>query len=284
MHPGRFSLRWLLVGIVAALWLSACGGGSSGSNTSAVASSSGSQASALSRPVSQSDYSIATLIYTDTQRTPVGFFTENAPIFSGYVATSHLKNTDLNADPSTQYELCSDDFNQALQWSETANTNSGDGASLVGTDSTDRYFEFDRVRSGTPQGYLRARIYKCDYIDRSDVDLRLAQGMAGVLNTRPLDSNSLQAFVEYAWQFTRYNNFGNVVLSSIGTSNSLSLTHSLIIANLNAGNDANVCDTIDVVEWKHSLDMSSGALTLTVTPLWSFRAKQTLDAIALCTE
>jgi len=266
--------------------LSACGGGGDASTSSSAATIATAQAvgqsSSAERPVSQSDSTIAALLYSDSQRTPAGFNIEVAPVFAGYVATAHLKNSDLSAGATTQYEVCSDDFNQALQWSETANSTSGVNANLVGNDATERYFEFDRVRAGTPQGYLRSRIYKCAYLDRSTVDLHLAQGAAGVVNVRPLDAGALQGLSEYLWQFTGYNNFGNVVLNSTGASNSVGLTHSLIIATLATASSVNACDTINVLEWKHSVNQGSGALTLSVTQLWSFHAQQSNGAVSVC--
>jgi hypothetical protein len=286
VYPGRFPVCWRLLAVNLAMWLSACSGGGDAVTSSSAAAVATAQAagqvSSAERPVSQSDSTIAALLYSDTQRIPAGFNTETVPVFSGYVATAHLKNSDLNANANTQYELCSDDFNQALQWSETANSTSGVNANLVGNDATARYFEFDRVRAGTPQGYLRTRVYKCAYVDRSSVDLHMTQGAAGVVNVRPLDTSALQGLSEYLWQFTAYNNFGNVVLNSSGASNSVGLTHSLIIATLTAATSANACDTINVLEWKHSVNQSSGALTLSVTQLWSFHAQQSNGAVSVC--
>lgn len=273
----------LCVSIGMLMLLGACGGGGGGDNASGPNASGASAAqvsSSASRPVAQSDAEIAALIYSDTQRTPTGFYSESAPAFNGYVSTSHLKNTDVAAGSGAQYELCTDDFNQALQWSETANAN-GVNANLVGNDATDRYFEFDRVRNGTPQGYLRSRIYKCAYLNRDTVDLRSAQGVAGVLHVQPLDAAALKSVSEYLWQFTTYNNYGNVVLSSTGGGSGATLTHALFIATLSAG-IAPACDTIDVIEWKHTLNAGSGAMQLSIASQWSFQARYSNGAVALC--
>lgn len=260
-----------------ALLLCGCGGGGSTEN----ASTSPPTASVTS-PVTQTNSQIAALIYSDSQRTPTGFYTENVPVFSGYVATTHLKTTDLNSSAVLRYELCSDDFNQALQWSETANTLSGDNAALTGNETTDQYFEFDRLRAGTPQGYLRQRIYKCAYLNRGTVDLQAGSGDAGTLNIRPLDATTLKNISEYLWQFTTYNNFGNVVLSSSGATGSNSLSHSVIIATLTRASNVGSCDTIVVAEWKHSVNTATGALTLSVTPLFNFQAQESGGAVSVC--
>lgn len=271
------ALRLLPGGL--ALLLCACGGGG---GSSAGSSTPGSLAVSAPGGVMQSNSQIAALIYSDTQRTPGGFYTENVPVFSGYVATSHLKTTDVNSNAVLRYELCSDDFNQALQWSETANMLSGDNASLTGNDVTERYFEFDRIRNSTPQGYLRQRVYKCAYLNRNTVDLQASAGDAGTLNVRPLDVTTLKQLSEYLWQFTGYNNFGSVVLSSNGTSGSNSLTHSLTIASLVRASSAGACDTINVIDWKHTVDTTTGELMLSLTPLFSFHAQESNGAVSVC--
>lgn len=260
-----------------ALLLCGCGGGSDTETAATAPPTAGATGT-----VAQTNSQIATLIYSDSQRTPNGFYTESAPTFSGYVATTHLKTTDLNANAVLQYELCSDDFNEALQWSETANTVGGDNAALTGNETTDRYFEFDRLRAGTPQGYLRQRIYQCAYLDRGTVDLQASSGDAGMLNIRPLDATTLKNISEYLWQFTTYNNFGNVVLSSSGAAGNNSLSHSVVIATLTRASNTGSCDTIAVADWKHSVNTATGELTLSVTPLFDFRAQESSGAVSVC--
>jgi len=257
-----------------ALLLCACGGGGEGTAASTPTAS-------VSLGVTQTNAQIASLLYSDAQRTPAGFVVDSAPVFAGYVATSHIKTTDINASAVLHYELCSDDFNQALQWSDTATTVSGDNATLTGNDSTERYFEFDRLRAGTPQGYLRQRIYKCAYLNRNTVDLQASTGNAGTLNARPMDAAMLKGLSEYLWQFTPYNNFGNVVLSSSGSASN-SLTHSLTIATLTRAGSIGSCDNVDVMTWKHTLDTNTGELTLSITPLFSFHAQESGGAVSLC--
>ncbi len=260
-----------------------CGGGGGGGDGGGGETTSTTPPTAsATAPVIQTHSQIASLIYSDSQRTPSGFYTDTTLVFSGYAATSHLKTTDVNPQAVLRHELCSDDFNQALQWSETANGVSGDNAALTGNETTSRYFEFARLRSGTPQGYLRQRIYRCTYLNRSTVDLQAGSGDAGTLNMRPLDALTLKQASEYLWQFTTYNNFGNVVLGSSGSTGANLLTHSVIIASLTRGGNAGSCDTINVFDWKHSVNTGTGAMTLSVTPLFNFRAQESSGAVSVC--
>ena len=132
--------------LAAAIALASCGGGGSDG-----AAQSSAPAATAARPVSQSDLQIAQGVYGGSPRTPDGFYSESAPSGHDHVATSHLKNTDLNAStPSTpSYELCTNDWNEALAWSESSAQQTAQYADLVATNDDPRYFEFGRVRSGT---------------------------------------------------------------------------------------------------------------------------------------
>ena len=264
--------------MLAAFALSACGGGSGG-ETSATAAS-----SAPPRPVEQSDLQIASAIYSGGSRTPADFSIETPPNVQGVVATSHVKNTDV--DPgvpasSAQFELCTNDWNEALAWSETSAHNKPQYASLIATNDDARYFEFARVQLGSPQVYVQSRIYKCGYLNRSNANLREGSGAAGQLNVRPLGNDELRRTSEYLWQFTSYNNFGNVVLKSAST-NATSPEHTLFIATLVRGGMSATCDRIDVVAWRHQLNPTSGALALDLRTLWTFGARESAGIAQLC--
>ena len=166
------------------------------------------------RPIAQTDMEIAQMLYLDTRRTPQGFYADDAPPMQGVVATAHLKNADLSGPNAPQFELCTDDWSTALAWSDQIATGA-QASNLVETNTTTRYFEFGRVKAGTPQTYVRARVYRCSYLDRSAVDLRTLSSVAGQFNQRPLNATELQQLSEYLWQFTAYNNYGNGVTSGV---------------------------------------------------------------------
>lgn len=276
-HPARhFGTALTLV------LLAACGGG--GASTPAPgAAPAPPAAQAPARPVSQTDLEIARLVYTDAQRTPAGFYQEPDPPWIGQVATFHVKNTDLQAMPAgaARHEACTDDWNQALGWSEQVAQQAPAYSDLIETAGNDRWYEFSRVvRSDDPR-YLRMRVFRCSYLDREGVELGEEAGAAGTLNQRPINGPELAALSEYLWQFTLYNNFGHAVLASRGRTLSGALQHELVIASLERG-AAGTCDRIVVEAWTHSVDVGSGALTLATTPLWSFRARENAGFTELC--
>ena len=270
--------RWRLAAL-AALVLSACGGG--GGDSAAPTPT----ASAPPRPVEQSDLQIAQSVYGSGPRTPAGFYSDPAPSGYGYVSTMHVKNANVDttvAAPEPLYELCTDDWNEALAWSELSAQHEPQYSDLVATNDDPRYFEFGRVRQGDPTFYVRARVFKCAYLDRANANLRDAAGPAGTLNHRPLTAAELRDLTEYLWQFTQYNNVGYVVLQSSGSASGTGLTHTLHIGSLARGGMSTSCDRVDVMVWRHTLDTASGQIELDVETLWSFGAHEAAGVVSLC--
>jgi hypothetical protein len=276
----RHSQRRVRIAISTALLLSACGGGGGGGE----GDTSSASAIVTPRPVEQTDLQIAAAIYAGTSRTPADFYSETVPSGHEVVAKTHVKNTDIDpslGDTQPQFELCTDDWNQALAWSETSAHNDEQYSDLVATNDDARYFEFGRVRAGSPQQYVQSRVYKCTYLERNAANLRSAKGAAGKLNIRPLTADELKRMSEYLWQFTTYNNFGHAVLKSAG-SNAASLDHTLHIGSLVRGGSSATCDRIDVIAWRHSVDATTGTLTLTVQEQFSFGARESSGVAQLC--
>jgi hypothetical protein len=270
-------LRWC-ASIFVLLLISGCGGGSGGNASASSASVT------PPRAVEQSDLQIAAAIYQGTARTPPGFYSEASSNGHASVATLHVKNTDIDpslSNTAAEYELCTNDWSQALSWSEINALNSTPYANLVATNDDERFFEFGRVQTGTPELYVQERIYKCAYLNRTAANLRATAGEAGQLNVRPLTGDELRRLSEYFWQFTTYNNFGHVVLKS-SSSSTATLEHTLHIASLVRAGISTSCDRIDVIAWRHQVNDTTGALTLTVQPLWSFGVRESAGVAELC--
>jgi len=276
---GHGTVRILL--LTGSALLSACGGGGGSESESA---SQPSQSPSPARAVAQTDAQIASLVYAD-ERTPDGFYEDTTVPVTGYVATSHLKNLDIvaTATGSAAHELCTDDWNQAMEWSEAVAAAAPTYADLVATDSNARFFEFGRVPRGQVGAYLRARVYKCEYLDRAAVNLQALEGAAGRFNRRPFSAADLRELSEYLWLFSTFNNFGNAVLKSSGSgSTGTAMSHTLHIAALARAPGTGGCDRIDVIEWTHSAHSQTGELQRSRRTLWSFGARQVGSAVATC--
>lgn len=241
--------------ILALLALAGCGGGGGGEPT---APGTGAPAQAA-RPVAQSDAEIASLLYSDRQRTPADFPLDTPPSGYGKVATSHLAG-------------CTDDWNEALAWSETAAQDPATYSDLVETLTDPRYYEFGRVPRSPDNDYLRVRVYRCAYFDP----------VARQLNARPLDAATVGAFAAYQWQFTTYNNFGNVVLERATRTTATAIEHTLDLATLTRAAKAGDCDRIDVIAWTWRAALATGAVEIETELLFHFNARLRDGAGEVC--
>jgi len=264
-------MQWRVGPLALLALLVACNGTETGSEAVPA------QAQVQRSGITLTDLRIAELLYTGSPRVPAGFLDDAPPAGSGVVSTYHLQNTQL-APGNTRHELCTDDPNQARDWS---NTVSGSSELLVGESATDRYFEFQRVRSSTPVVNVRARVFRCAYVDRSAVNLADEQGPAGAFNLRPLDAAALRTLSEYLWSFSNYNNADNAVLASRAAQQNGSLEHEIVMAQLiRVGSGG--CDRVSVSTWRHRVDLNSGSLVREWVPLWEFGARQSTGGVATC--
>ena len=195
-------MKTRMLGVLAAMSLVACGGGGGGS--ASPASSAAQNASPPSAPVSAppapstttaADLALATRLYKGDERTPAGFDVEARPAsVLGTLSTRHLKNTDFATGPQAagpSHEVCTNDMAQAIDWSESLATWSGQYSDLAEVRTDDHMFELIRVPRADATALLRHRVFKCDYLDRTGSDLRVDTGAAGEMNQRPLTAAEL---------------------------------------------------------------------------------------------
>ena len=281
------NMRNLMVLALSATF-AACGGGG---GTTAPASVSAPQSvpnppvSQPAPPTSAADLSLADRIYKGTQRTPEGFAVETRPSnVTGTLSTRHLKNTDFASGLqaiSPTYEVCTNDMAQAIAWSESQATWNGQYSDMTEVHGDSRLWEIDRVPRADVTALLRHRVFRCDYLDRTNTDLRADAGAAGSMNQRPLTAGELESLAEYLWQFTMFNNSDTAVESSSGSGSGGSIVHTIRMGQLVPG-ASGACDTVQIVDWTHTMDTTTGALTRSLTNVRSFKAKNTGGATELC--
>jgi hypothetical protein len=273
--------------------LAACGGGGGSGSAAPAATSQPVSAPAASNnppaPVPSStanaDLGLADRLYKGDSRTPSGFDVETRPTnVYGTLSTRHLKNTDFATGPQSAgptFEVCTNDMAQAIAWSESQATWNGMYSDLVEVRGDSRMFEVIRVPRFDSTAMLRHRVFRCDYLDRSGSDLRADIGAAGSFNQRPLNADELEKLGEYLWQFTIFNNSDYVVASSATATVGGSLVHTIRMGQLVRG-AVGTCDTVQLMDWTHSMNTTTGAITRELTNVRSFRAQSASGSTALC--
>ena len=277
-----------LIVVLASATFAACGGGGGGS--AAPASSSSAQSvvtppAAEAPSTSTADLSLADRLYKGNARTPSGFDVEARPSnVVGTLSTRHLKNTDFMTGTqaiSPTFEVCTNDMAQAIDWSERQATWNGQYSDLVEVRSDAHLFEIVRVPRADVTAMVRHRVFKCDYLDRSNTDLRADVGAAGSMNQRPLTATELEVLAEYLWQFTLFNNADYAVESSTRSANGSSLVQTIRMGQLVHG-AAGACDTVQLLDWTHTMNTADGTLTRSLTNVRTFRAKSISGSTELC--
>jgi hypothetical protein len=229
--------------------------------------------------LSPADHDIAAVLYAGTPRVPAGFAADPAPPSFTQVTTYHVKSSQLAAPAATVHEMCTDDAGVALAWSDEVAAQAAPYLDLVATQTTERYFELDRVPRGEPDRYVRMRVLRCTYLDRTGVELSLADGYAGTLNARPIDAAALRALAEYLWQFTVYNNGGHAVLAS--EPRGAGLEHALTIASLERA-VIGTCDRVTLREWTHEAAPATGVLTHGIAVVREFGVREEAGVLVGC--
>ena len=249
------------------LLLSACGADSSAPDTAI------------------SDTRIAERIYLD-KRTPDNFFNNDEAITGdSFYSISHLKNVELLTPAEKiglpQYELSTDDFTQALNWSETVASKQTVYRQLVNNSDTPLYYQFTRVDLNNSEFIHLSRVYKASTLDRSGVDLSESGSYQGKIVSTVYTTTLVKQIVEYLWTFSFNNNYGHAVLQSSTIENGLSLTHTLLEAKLITSSSAS-CDSIEIFESNYSIDKSSGEIWKTGQSLRTIQATFNGTFATLC--
>ena len=209
-----------------------------------------------------SDDEIMALAYDSTYAVPDYFYVDERAETPQSYTVYHVK------DVSNSYELCTDDYQEALDWEAADNDSHAVTGVFVGSYENDRYFEIIRelaypdgignITDPTSPGF--ARVFKCSYLNRDGVDRNLRDGYAGTLNVTLLTQHDIQVLSEYLWQFTFFWPARKKVLETFSSEQKNSFQHTLLLAFVtNQGTDK--CDLIEVVDWTFAVDRSNGQIT-----------------------
>lgn len=263
--------RVLLVGVFT-LVLSACGGGADSSSSSNSAAN------------TSSEMVIASALYFD-KRTPAGFYTEDFQDDTFY-SVSHVKNTSLLPVAArtgvTAHELASDDFVEALSWSEKAAEFQQSYKQLAGNTETRLYFQFSRFDPASPQFTNLHRVFKASVLDRTGVDRNdVNASYKGRITMPNPTAADVKLIIEYLWMFTVNNNYRNAVLESYTTETATEFVHIMKQARLNL-NYTGGCDDVEVYEVSYRVPKDSGFIWKEKVLTNTFSAKRTDSFLEIC--
>jgi hypothetical protein len=101
------------------------------------------------------------------------------------------------------------------------------------------------------------------------------------MNQRPLNADELETLSEYLWQFTMFNNSDYAVESSTRSASGNTLTHTIRMGQLVRG-VAGACDTVQLVDWTHTMNSVDGSLTRSLTNVRTFPVKSGSSGAQSC--
>jgi len=212
--------------------------------------------------------------YDVSYHVPAQFYVDERADTPGSYSLYHVK------DVSVSYELCTDDYGEALAWEAADSASRPVNGNLVTSIENSRYFEFVRelsypdsignIPGSTSPGF--ARVFKCGYVNRDGADRNLRDGYAGELNVRPLTEDVIKSYSEYMWQFTFFWPARKKVLESFSAEKSDRFENTLLLIFVTNQGDGN-CDLIELVDWIFSVDKSTGQITKTFRKIYETEAK-----------
>ena len=256
-----------------------CGGSSSGAPSQSVDVAT----PTVEIRVLPTNTAIISKIYDPLYTAPADFFVDERASTAQSYTVHHVM------DESGSFEVCSDNFEAAEALEVANNASRSVNGYYVGAYENDRYYEFIRELSYdgdvgniddlTSPGF--ARVFKCDNTMRDGVDRSLLTGFAGMLNSRPLGSDTVQDFAEYLWQFAFFPQRLKKVLDSYSDPDASTPSHSLLLGFASTQGTGR-CDLIEVVEWQFVADTSSGELVSQFTTLSIFEAELINGSPQLC--
>ena len=242
--------------------LVACGGGSGSDSAVSEENKDAVQDATVTEPNLDSQ-ALDSIYYN--RRTPTGFYQEPEPDPTLFQTITHIKNTDLLApgsfdDTTPRFEVCTNDFSEALAWSEINGSQLG---VLVDNSASTIYFQFTRSPANAPQISNIQRVYKCDIIDRSTVDTRYQNEHLGSYTELPQNASNIKQLIEYLWLYGPSNQYGNAVLNTTINEDQNTFTYHMDMATLApTANNNGQCDRIDLLSIDYNVDKLTGAIDM----------------------
>lgn len=222
-------------------------------------------------------------LYSNT-RLPADFYRDDVPA-EGFYTISHVKNTDLLAPTARSgiavYELSTDDFTEALDWTETAASYQTGDRQLVDNSDTELFMQFSRADPAAPDLIQLSRVFKLSVLDRNGVDRNNDEAYQGRVTSAELGAQQLKSMLEYLWLFSFSNNYGNAVLSSVISETNTEFLHTMLEAKLTLAGTGD-CDQVDIYETIYATDKASGMIWKSRQLMQSFFSRNDAGVYSVC--
>lgn len=200
------------------------------------------------------------LIYNTTYRYPDGYYFDMRDDVTRSYTLYHVK------DPSISYELCTDNFDDAMTWEQADNDSRVVQGIFVGWEENEKYWEFYRELDYSNAGSIGnisditspgfARIYKCSYVNRDGVDRNNFNGYGGILNA-DLNEQVVREFVQYTNFFNFWWPRTAKTLQFSSNETNEEFIHTLLLGlRTNQGTDK--CDLIQLLDWRWTASKTTG--------------------------
>ncbi|MHA2254067.1 MAG: hypothetical protein ACXAD7_27190 [Candidatus Kariarchaeaceae archaeon] len=161
-------------------------------------------------------------------------------------------------------QLCTDNYTQASEWSNTSAENMADFRPLISDRETEKFYEFYRKRIGVGyQGreyndHILLRVHKCSYYTPGDYNITDLGMEIGYYNLQTITLNSSKEFVEYLFYRVGYefNDYGMRVLSSFNEQYNNSIIHYIYFIQQIIG-DFGMCDEVGLIREIYEINLTT---------------------------
>ena len=206
-----------------------------------------------------SDQEVIDAMYHPDYVYPDHFYSEdNGDAYMEYMSSYSIVTAQER--PDYRIEFCTDDRNEAYQWSvSTAEIFYFLTVDTGHERETEKFFEFtwEFDLSGTMETVLY-RTHKCSYVDLTSYDIIDPDSFLVYFNLRPLTAANVKEVIEYLW-INRSSGKGEKILSSYVLENSDVFYHMIFTAYKQPG-DWGLPDMIHLEEYVFTIDKSNGEI------------------------
>ncbi len=208
------------------------------------------------------DSSVLSIVYSSFKY-PKGFYQENLDSGSIYYVNT-LSILPLEERTSNSSELSTDSLEQALKWVELTEENNLYHRKISSELEANKYFQFRLEDKSNTKNISLDRVHKLTYIDRSMYDSFHPTPLIAKLNFRPIDTVSVQEFVEYFWFVWHYNINGSQAIAIINRQ-SVDTTWCVLYTLSKVGGDFNTYDKITINRLIYSVSRLTGNVIFSKT-------------------